>query len=76
MSMKTELIALGIRLVADRTTLICKPDAFEIFISDLFGLETYDRRLARSIEAEVDRGVNAAKRMNVNRKFKKIIQHI
>ncbi len=72
MNIKHEVIALAIRLVADKTNLIRKPDSIEVLITQLFGGETYDRRLARSISEETERAVEATKRFRTNRKFKKI----
>ena len=74
MNAKREIIALAVRLLADKTSLVRKPDPFEAFIGSMFGAETYDQQLARKIEADLDRGVDAVKRANTNRKFKKITQ--
>lgn len=76
MNVKRELIALGIRLLADKTALVRKPDSFETMLNSLFNTETYDQQLARKIESDLDRGVEAAKRFNTNRQFKKITKNI
>lgn len=76
MNVKRELIALGIRLLADKTSLVRKPDSFELLLNSMFGTETYDQQLARKIEADLDRGVEAAKRFNTDRQFKKITKNI
>jgi ABC-type enterochelin transport system substrate-binding protein len=74
MTFKREIIALIVRVAADKTSLVRKPEPFEMFLGSIFGTETYDQQLARKIEADLDRGVNAIKRVNTNRKFKKITQ--
>ena len=76
MNAKRELIALAVRLLADNTSIIRKPDSFELMLNSFFNTETYDQQLARQIEGELDRAVAAAKRCNTNRKFKKITQNI
>jgi TPP-dependent pyruvate/acetoin dehydrogenase alpha subunit len=75
MNIKRELIALGIRLLADKTTLVRKPDPFESMLNSLFNTETYDQQLARQIESESERAVEAAKRFKTNVKFKKITKN-
>lgn len=74
MTFKREIIALAVRVLADRTSLVRKPDQFECFLGSIFGTETYDQQLARKIETDLDRGVDAVKRCHTNRKFKKITQ--
>lgn len=74
MTFKREIIALAIRVLADRTSLVRKPDQFEMFLGSIFGTETYDQQLARKIEADLDKATDAVKRANTNRKFKKITQ--
>lgn len=76
MSYKTELIALAVRVLAEKTSLIRKPDPIEDFINNMFGFETYDQRVARSIEAETERAIEAVKRIRTNRKFKKITENV
>lgn len=76
MNAKRELIALAVRLLADKTSLVRKPDSFELFLQTFLNGETYDQTLARNIEADLDRATNAVKRVNTNRKFKKITQNI
>lgn len=74
MNVKRELIALAVRVLADKTSLVRKPDSFELFLNSMFGGETYDQQLARQIEADLDKATAAVKRANTNRKFKKITQ--
>ena len=73
---RIDLIAAAVRLVADNTNLIRKPDTFEGFVTELFGGETYDRRMARNIEEESARAIAAVRRIRTNRKFKKIVEHV
>lgn len=76
MDTKTELVALAIRALSTKTTLIRKPDALEELVTGLFGGETYDERLAKDVIAEVERAVKLAKRLSTNLKFKKIVKNI
>ena len=75
MNIKRELIALGIRMASNKTSLIGKPDPFDHFMSALFGTETREDRLARTIDEETDRAAEAAKRAVTNFKFKKITKN-
>lgn len=75
MNIKRELIALGVRLLADKTSLVRKPDSFELMLNSFFNTETYDQQLARKIESDLDRATDATKRAITNRKFKKITQN-
>lgn len=74
MTIKTELIALGVRLLADKTTLIRKPTGFESFVDELVYGESYDARIARNLEGELDRAVAATKQMTSRRRFRKTRQ--
>jgi len=76
MDTKTELVALGIRVLSTKTTLIRQPNAIEDLCSELFGIETYDQRLAKNVVAEAERVVAVVKRIATNRKFKKIVEKI
>lgn len=76
MNVKRELIAAAVRLLADNTNLVRKPDSFESWFNTFLGLETYDRQIATNVEVELDRAVHAAKRFHTNHQFKKIIKHI
>lgn len=76
MNIRRELIALAIRILAEKTTLVRKPDAYESIINGLFGCETYDQRIAHGIDVELDRATEAVKRVNTNRKFKKITANV
>jgi ABC-type enterochelin transport system substrate-binding protein len=76
MNIKTELIALAVRVAADHTNLIQKPDNFTETINAFFGYESFDKRLAKDIETDVDRVVAAAKSLNTRRKFRSITKSI
>lgn len=73
MNVKRELIALAVRLLADKSSLVRKPDSFEMFLGSMFGTETYDQQIARKIEADLDKAVDVTKQFSINRKFKKIM---
>lgn len=73
--MKTELIAFAVRALSEKTTLIPKPDPMSDLITTIFGGEPYDRRLAKEIESESERAVAAVKKMNLHRKFNRIVNH-
>lgn len=76
MNAKRELIAAVVRVLANNTRLIQKPSDFENFLSTFLGQETYDYRIAAAIEEESERVLEAAKRINTRRKFKKIVKDI
>lgn len=76
MNLKRELIALGVRILADKSNLVRKPDSFEHWLNTtLFGMPSYDQLLAYKIEKDLDNVVDATRRFNTNRKFKKITQN-
>jgi len=76
MTIRREIIALAVRILANETSLVRRPELFETFINDLFGIESYDQQIARNIDVELDRATAAVKRVNLNRKFNKIVQNI
>lgn len=76
MSITTDIIAFGVRIVAQNTSLIRQPSSFESFIDSIVENETYDYRIARRIENETARVVNSVKRVNTDRKFKKIVENV
>ena len=67
MNLRQELIALGVRVIAERTRLIQKPDDFSSFLTYLINGETYDKTLARNIEAEAARAAAALKERRASR---------
>lgn len=75
MNVKRELIALAVRVLADNSNVVRKPEPFEAFLTDIFGLESYDQRAARVIDEESAKALEAVKRARTNSKFKKIMKH-
>lgn len=76
MNIKLELVTLAVRALSTKTSLLPKHSEFDNFISTLLTGETVETRTAKSILAETERLAGAARKMNTNRKFKKIIQHV
>lgn len=72
MTIKRELIALAVRLLADNSSVIRKPEPFEAFLSELFTGETYDERMAREIDEDAARFARTIKNVRRGREFKKI----
>ena len=73
MNIKIEAIALIVRILTQKN-IIAKPDPFSELFSVIFGGETYDKRIARTV---VETGTEAAEQIkskNTDRKFKKIIK--
>lgn len=76
MNFRREIIALVVRIIANETSLVRKPEPFENMLNDLFGLERYDQRMAQNIDVELDRLIETVKCVNLNRKFNKIVRTI
>ena len=76
MNVRIQLIAAGIRLLADNTSLINRPVGFESLLEEIFETDPYDIRLARKIDAELSRAVAFARRTKTNHDFKKIVQNV
>ncbi len=76
MNIKREILALGVRLLADKTSLVHKPDPFTATINSFLGLESYDQQIARKLEVEAGRAVEAAKTAKTNYTFKKLTKNI
>lgn len=72
MNIKHEVLAFAVRLVAENTNLIHRPTGFESLITDIFGEESYDHRMARNLEVETQRAADAIQRVRTSRQFKKI----
>lgn len=72
MNIKSALIRATVQLLAANTNLIRKPSPSEEFFQTLFGLESEEDRVARETEEAVDKAVAEFKRMNTNRKFRRI----
>jgi len=75
MSIKREIIAFAIRILASETDLIRKPEPFEELLCGLFGQEPYDQRMARNVVVKLDAATDLVKRVNLDRKFKKITKN-
>lgn len=76
MNVRKEILALAIRILVSKTTLIREPDPFEKLFNDLLGRESFDRQIAATIDAELDRATATVKRVNIDRKFKKITENM
>lgn len=76
MNVKTELIALAVRALSEKTDLISKPDNFTEFFATFTTGKTYDERVAEQIEEFAQKSVTAARKMRTDRKFKKITQNV
>lgn len=76
MNLRRELIALAIRILHYEKDIRRRPEPLDTFINQLFGLESYDQKLAREIDITLDEVTEAAKRANLNRKFKKITKNL
>lgn len=74
-NLTTEFVALAVRVLADKTTLIRKPDTIETLFTAFMGGKSYDRRLAEELVAEATKAVTAVKRANTKRKFKLIVNN-
>lgn len=75
MNIKLELVTLVVRTLSNKTTLLPQASNLDNFISTLLTGETVETRTAKQILAETERLASSAKRLNTNRKFKKITQH-
>ena len=76
MNIKRTLIALAVEILADRTTIVRKSDPMDNFIHAMFGVETDEQRMTRSIEETVDQVTETVKRAKTKREFKKIVQNV
>jgi len=76
MTLRSELIYFAVQILANKTTLVRKTDPFESFLNGLFSLESDEEIMARNIEVELDRAIASVKRVNLNRKFNKIVQNV
>ena len=73
MNLKTEIVALAVRALSDKTNLIRKPDALEELFSALFTGKSYDQRLAEDIVADAENAAAAVKRFKTSRQAKKTL---
>lgn len=75
MNIKSSLIALAVRIIADNSNIVRKPDQFESFLNTMFGVENDEQRLTREIEESIDQMTATVKRVKIDREFKKITQN-
>ena len=76
MNVRREVIALIVRILANETPYIRKDEPSDVFFNHLFGVETQEQQVTRYIEVALDEATETAKRVNLNRKFKKIVRHV
>ena len=72
MNIKRILISVAVCILAEKTNIVRKPDAIDGFMSNLFGIETEQERVARELDVASDKAIESAKKFVVNRKFKKV----
>lgn len=70
MNIKTEIVALAVRVLAENG-IIRKPDTFSELFSEILTGQSYDKRMADEIVASTDKAVVAAKRIKTALPFKK-----
>ncbi len=75
MNLKTELVTLAVRVLAEKTNLVRKPDAFENVISELFTGQTYEQRVANDAIGKTDEVVRIVKSVTSARRQAKKIQN-
>lgn len=73
MNLKTELVALAVRVLAEKTTLVRKPDAFEELINGIFTGKSFDQRAAENVVGKTDEVISIVKSVNARRQAKKQI---
>lgn len=61
MSLKTEILAVGVRYVAERLNLTRPKDSFSDLLDTLMGVEPVERRIARAVEEKIDNAADIAK---------------
>jgi hypothetical protein len=72
MNLKTELVTLAVRVLAEKTNLVRKPDPFENMISELFTGQTYEQRVAQDMIGKTDEVVSIVKSVTTRCRSKKI----
>lgn len=72
MNIKRIIISVAVCILAEKTNIIRKPDSMDLFISNLFGVETEQERIARELDVASDKAIETAKKFALNRKFKKV----
>lgn len=76
MNLKSALISFAAHYLAENTSLVRKTDPTTSAIIALFGGETPEQQAARELEEDLDRAVDAVKKMKTNLKFKRITKNI
>jgi hypothetical protein len=76
MNVKREILALAVRILAEKTNLIQKPDPSTEFFNTIFGAGTYDQRMAENLEVGIDKTTELVKRARLNREFNKIVRNV
>ncbi len=71
MNLKRDMLAFAVRFLAENTRLVRKPDAFEELLNTMFGGETFDQRMARDLEPEVDKVLETVKKTAARRRARK-----
>jgi hypothetical protein len=72
MNLKTEIVALAVRTLAEKTNLVRKPDAFEELINTIFTGKSFDQRVAEDVIGTTDELASIAKRIRTRHQVKKI----
>lgn len=75
MTIKTEIVALAVRVLAEKN-IIRKPDTFTEMLSTLLSGDTFDRRIANDIVTSTDKAVAAVKRAKINRELNKPLRRV
>jgi hypothetical protein len=72
MDIKRMLISVAVRILAENTNIVRKPDSMETFVNNLFGGESDHDRMVRELDEASSKAIEAAKKFATDRKFKKI----
>jgi endonuclease III len=75
MTLKTEIVALAVRVLAEKN-IIRKPDTFTELLSTVLSGQTFDQRIANDVVASADKAVAAVKRAKIERELKKPVIHV
>jgi hypothetical protein len=75
MTVKTEIVALAVRVLAEKN-IIRKPDTFTEMLSTLLSGETFDRRIANDIVTSTDKAVAAVKSAKIRRDLNKPLRRV
>lgn len=75
MNFKVEVVTVIIQALQSKTDVLTTPSTFDNWISTFCTGYTIEQRRAMQTVATIEEIVDAAKKMNTNRKFKKIVQN-